>query len=258
MYWFSERGRISCDRAHYGRRFRSDDAIAPRRLRAICTSGMAAEAQIARWAGFVAVVCPRQIVEYEPLLDRLRHHKPIGLISFGLAGGLEPCLRPGDLLLSTQVITPERRWQMAPEFRDRMLKFARELGAVDGAVFSSATIIASPQEKSRTWRETGALAVDMESFIVARAAHSMGIPFLVMRAIADPAAQELPPVAWESFSSEQGVLFRSLVTALPARPRQIPAVCALALQACRGLYSLSLAARTLAAARPFRGDPHMR
>ena len=39
-----------------------------------------------------------------------------------------------------------------------------------------------PSRKSRAWQETGALAVDLESVVVARAAAALGIPFLVLRA----------------------------------------------------------------------------
>jgi len=217
--------------------------------------GMAAEAQIARWAGFDAVVTPRQIGQEASLLDMLRrHHEATCLVSFGLAGGLAPRLRPGDVLISTHVITSHRCWRAPPKFRERMLGLARELGALEGAVFSSSTVIASPQEKAGAWHETGALAVDMESAVVASAANLVGIPFVVMRAIADPATQKLPSAAGISFSSEQGISLHALLGDLLARPRQIPAICTVALQAFRGLFALSRAARMLPVAPSFRSD----
>lgn len=236
--------RVRCDQ----------DVNGPRRLRAICMSGMAAEAQIARWAGFDAVVSPRQIELNKVLLDMLGHHDSTCLVSFGLAGGLAPGLRPGDVLISTHVITTHQCWRPPPKFRERMLGLARELGALEGAVLSSSTVIASPQEKAGAWRETGALAVDMESAVVASTANTVGIPFVVMRAIADPATQKLPPAAGISFASERGISVCALLIDLLARPRQIPAICTVASQAFRGLLGLSRAARMLPVARSFRSD----
>ena len=62
-------------------------------------------------------------------------------------------------------------------------------------MLGSRTILATEDAKRAAWRETGALAVDMESAVVARAADAAGIPFLVLRAIADPAVRELPSAA---------------------------------------------------------------
>ncbi len=42
---------------------------------------------------------------------------------------------------------------------------------------------------------SGALAIDMESAAVAEAAAEAGVPFLVLRVIADPADRAIPPVA---------------------------------------------------------------
>jgi adenosylhomocysteine nucleosidase len=42
---------------------------------------------------------------------------------------------------------------------------------------------------------TQALAVDLESEIVARMATTLGLPFIVLRAIADTARRDLPPAS---------------------------------------------------------------
>ena len=43
--------------------------------------------------------------------------------------------------------------------------------------------------------KTGAFAADMESHVVARIANERQLPFAVLRVIADPANQRLPPAA---------------------------------------------------------------
>src|SRR4051812_47660360 len=63
--------------------------------------GMAAEARIARRSGFpVATLSGARAL----LADGAD-----GLISFGIAGGLAPGLRPGTLVVATEVITEDGR-----------------------------------------------------------------------------------------------------------------------------------------------------
>ena len=70
-------------------------------------------------------------------------------------------------------------------FVTRVADLAAGLGATEGLVLGTSRILASTEEKRRTWQETGALAVDLESDVVARIAAASGIPFLVVRTIAD-------------------------------------------------------------------------
>ena len=52
-----------------------------------------------------------------------------------------------------------------------------------------------PQEKRALYLETGALAVDMESHIVARIGAARGLPVAAIRVITDPARRALPQAA---------------------------------------------------------------
>ena len=53
----------------------------------------------------------------------------------------------------------------------------------------------APQKSGRCHQATGAAAADMESHVVARLAAELGLPFAVLRVIADPAEREVPPAA---------------------------------------------------------------
>src|SRR5207237_10015256 len=117
------------------------------------------------------------------------------LVSFGVAGGLAPHLAPGHVILSAEVIGDEQRWRPNELFQRQIAGLAERIGAVEGPVLGSRAILATEEDKNRAWRETGALAVDLESAIVARTAEAAGIPFLVLRTVADPATRELPPAA---------------------------------------------------------------
>jgi adenosylhomocysteine nucleosidase len=93
--------------------------------------------------------------------------------------------------------------------------------------------------------KTGALAVDLESAIVANAAEAARIPFLVLRAIADPATRELPPAALLAFSGEKNTVLLRLITELLRQPRQIAALLMLAFEAQCALAALGAPARAL-------------
>jgi hopanoid-associated phosphorylase len=116
------------------------------------------------------------------------------LVSFGLAGGLDPALRAGAILLPSEVLAPARApIAIASAWRER-LKTA--LGArapvLQGRLLTSAQAIASVEDKAVLFRETGAAAVDMESYCVAELARAHGLPFLAARVIVDGAADRLP------------------------------------------------------------------
>ncbi len=116
------------------------------------------------------------------------------LMTFGLAGGLDPALAPGDVLLPVEVISRDgTRFATARLWRERLsasLSAHCEVSA--GVVLTVERSIASPQDKAAAFRDTGAAAVDMESVSVARVAADHRVPFICVRVIVDTAADTLP------------------------------------------------------------------
>src|SRR5271156_4604071 len=75
----------------------------------LCTTGLAAEAKIARRAGLSAVVGAGDHRRTVAVVEEAAAQ--VGcLVSFGLAGALAPSLKPGDIILSTAVIDDDRTW----------------------------------------------------------------------------------------------------------------------------------------------------
>lgn len=110
---------------------------------------------------------------------------------------------------------------------------------------SAAAISSTEGDKARAWRETGALAVDLESAIVARAAQAAGIPFVVLRTIADPAARELPPAALIPLAKDGTPAIIWVLGEVLRRPQQIAALFGLARETRRALSALAGPARAL-------------
>ncbi len=203
----------------------------------LCTTGLRAEARIVRAAGFPTVIGGGDRERTAALVNRALPGAKC-LVSFGIAGGLAPHLRAGDTVISTEVFASGDRWQPAPDFCARVTALAGELGAIEGPVFGAPRIIATTAEKRRTWIATGALTVDLESDLVAQAATAAGIPFVVVRTVADSAWRSLPPAALLPLG-ENGTpqLTRALVSVL-RRPRQLGALIGVARETRRALAAL--------------------
>jgi hopanoid-associated phosphorylase len=210
----------------------------------LCTSGLAAEAKIARAAGFSVVVGAGDRERTASLVACAVEGADC-LVSFGIAGALAPHLSPGDVIVSAEVVAAGRRWRGEEEFRRRLGEVAQGLGAVEGPVLGACAILATEAEKRHAWRETGALAVDLESDVVATIAARAGIPFVVVRAIADAVYRELPPAALIPLSLSGRPRLASVFASVLRQPRQIAPLIALARETRRALAALAEPARAL-------------
>lgn len=116
------------------------------------------------------------------------------LVSWGMAGGLDPSLNAGALCVPHEVLAEDgERFLTDGIWREPLTARIAALHSVaGGALFSSAHAIDSVAGKKALRRATGAVAVDMESAAVAEAAHARGMPFLAVRAIVDTARDEVP------------------------------------------------------------------
>lgn len=81
-----------------------------------------------------------------------------------------------------------------------------------GAILGLDRMLSSAQDKAAAFARTDALAVDMESHHVARAAAERGLPFIAIRAVADQAHEALPAIM-ASFVDQDGRTRMSAVLA---------------------------------------------
>ncbi len=124
------------------------------------------------------------------------------LMSFGLAGGLDPDLCAGSIVLPGAVISRDgARFPTSADWRARLvaaLSATRGPGSgvqrrlIAGSLLSSAQPIDTLEAKAAAFMATGAVAVDMESLAVAKVAAGHSLPFIAVRVIVDTAADILP------------------------------------------------------------------
>ncbi|MGF1544144.1 MAG: phosphorylase [Parvularculaceae bacterium] len=144
------------------------------------------------------------------------------LLSVGVSGGLDPALAPGDLIVTGRVV---RKGEAAPAGEEPLIYGADE-------------IVASAGAKRDLRATTGAAAVDMESHGVARAAAVAALPFLAVRAIADPASDALPRAALGAVAPDGSTRVLATLAACARRPSDFPKLLALGRQSNAALARL--------------------
>lgn len=160
-----------------------------------------------------------------------------GLLSFGIAGGLDPALRPGTALIASAVIdhgesnATDARWSRALLDAHPAAVHAPILG-VDEAMTDRAA-------KVHHFRHTGAAAVDMESHIAAAAAKRHGLPFAALRVIADSAKRRVPSCALRGVRDDGSTDPFAVLRALMRRPADIAGLIVIARDAWIARLTLS-------------------
>ncbi len=162
------------------------------------------------------------------------------LVSFGMAGGLDPGLEPGALIFADTVQAPDGEpLATSRDWRQGLIALiGNEVPVSVGAVITTARPVASAAAKEALARDTGAIAVDMESHGVGAAAAEAGLPFIVGRAVADPARRALPLAALAGVGPDGGRRPLAVLLRLLVRPWDIADVVRLAGDSRAALSSL--------------------
>jgi adenosylhomocysteine nucleosidase len=194
--------------------------------------GFAAEARIAFPLGWPLAIGGGSAAGATLAVRQLIAAGATGVVSFGLAGGLDPALPAGTLIVADEVMSDGQLWPT-----DASLS-ARLGGATGHRCLGLDHVVVSAAEKHRLAGETHASVVDMESGAVAAAASASGVPFAVLRAICDPAARTLPPAALVGLDSAGRIAPARLARSILTHPQQIAALLGLARDAALARRSL--------------------
>jgi adenosylhomocysteine nucleosidase len=203
--------------------------------------GFAAEARVARLSGWQVAIGGGTTAGAARAVRRLTDAGATGIVSFGLAGGLDPRLPAGALIVPEAVTVDGTVWPTDPSLNAR-------LGGTTGHLcLGLDRIVVSSEEKHHLSQASGASLVDMESGAVAAGAAAAGVPFAVLRAICDPAHRTLPPAALVALDAAGRLLGARMAMSILMRPGQLAALFALARDAS--------AARRALRARALRMSP---
>jgi adenosylhomocysteine nucleosidase len=146
------------------------------------------------------------------------------LLVVGVAGALSPELAAGDLLVASRVVHEDGTAADAdPEL---VALAARAAGARPAVLVTAGRIADTADEKRRLLGLAGAgasaAAVDLESAAYAGAAARAEIPWLVLRAVSDTAAEALPGLLNRSRDDGGAVRRGRVLRGLIADPAALP------------------------------------
>ena len=173
----------------------------------------------------------------------------IGMVmSWGVCGGLDPRLRPGDLIVGADVVSADERIMTDEAVTSSLAQRLIDVGArvaVERVAGVGAPVSSVPA-KAELRRATGAAAVDMESLTAGRFALERRTPFVILRAVADPADRELPPLVLRAVGVDGRIKAAAVLGELVRSPGQLAGLVAAArdsraafraLGRCRGLLA---------------------
>ena len=194
--------------------------------------GLAAEARVAARFGYLVRAGGGTPAGAGIAAAWLINKGATALVSFGLAGGLDPALRPGTLIVPSAVLSDGDALPadaaLAARFGD----------LTDHTMLAVPRIVSDAAAKQGLHAATKAHAIDIESGPVARIAQAYRLPFVVVRVICDPAERDLPPAALVALDPDGDIALKAVIGSLLRQPLQIPGLLAIALDALRARRAL--------------------
>ncbi|MEA3277657.1 MAG: purine phosphorylase [Pseudomonadota bacterium] len=117
-----------------------------------------------------------------------------GLVSWGVAAALDPCLRAGSLVLPVRVFGLDTgTYEAHPGWHRRLVHcLSRHLATSTGPLVETPVLLTDPVHKRALFERSQAIAADMESAALAKLAQEAGAAFVAIRSISDTASMSLP------------------------------------------------------------------
>lgn len=176
--------------------------------------------------------------------ETLRAQGATALMSFGIAGGLDPALARGTAVIAAAVLAEDLPpLPCAAPWRAHLAQALARTGPLNEAPLAHApAVLTSGADKARLFATTGAAAADMESYGVGEAA--AGCPFAAVRVIADTADEHLPGIALHAMGPDGSLRLAATLGRILCVPWQLPGLLRLgrtSAQATRRLEALAAA-----------------
>ena len=217
----------------------------------LAVTGLERERRMLAGPGVEAVAGGGDHGRLEAALDQLAGGMD-GIISIGIAGGLEPGLWPGRWVVADAVHDAGEAVPTDPEWTARLA--SRLPRAAKGLLLGVDALVATAAQKAALHRTIGAVAIDMESHIAARIARRHRLPFVSARVISDAAHRTLPPAARVGMRRDGRMDLSAVLKSLLFVPWQLPALIRTGLEAELGFQALLRGHRLLG---PGLGGPNV-
>lgn len=206
----------------------------------LIVTGLVQEARIAAGPGMTVVCSSSDPQQLRALLTVFDPTTIRGVISFGVAGGLDPTLKSGDVVVATEVLAGDARWLAGLALNEDLIASVGLGGRriVRGRLAGAEEVVTHRHVKAALHSETGAAAVDMESHIAADYAAKAGLPFAALRVVSDPAHRALPPLAMAAIKPNGDIDLRKIMQGVVRNPMTLRDLVSTGIDFSRALKSL--------------------
>lgn len=192
-------------------------------------------------------VSPSLMVDYAGLDPSAAHRAAekmiaagaTALLSFGLAGGLNPAVSAGAVVIPAE-IRGDKKFPCDLAWTRRLASLLKETPSL---LAHAPAVLATPDAKAAMFAATGAPAADMESYGVAETAAMHGLPFAAVRVVADTAADTIPSTALTSLDNAGRLRVGKAAWGALTHPWQIPGLVRLGGRTATAMKKLEALAR---------------
>jgi adenosylhomocysteine nucleosidase len=210
----------------------------------LAATGLQRERHILAGPDIEAIASGGDARQLEAALDR-RAASARGIISIGIAGALARSLQVGQWVVADAVVVDGEPLPTDPAWTSRLAACLPE--AARGLLLGANIMVMEATQKAALHRATSAIAVDMESHVVAWVARRHHLPFAAVRVVSDAAHHDLPPAVRVGMKLDGTMDLPAVLRSLLANPGQLPALIRTGLEAERGFRSLLRGHRRLGA-----------
>ncbi len=194
------------------------------------------------WLAYAGAGCQNATNAAQALLNKGANR----LLSWGCAAGLSAEAKPGDLLIPSQVVTADHRYDTDESWRRQVIQaLGTALAIHSGPLFTSANLIGASQDKQTIHQRSQAAALDMESAAIAEVAIQARVPFLAIRTVADPVSMDLPQAVQQALNPHGQVELSRLLRYLCGHPWEVTGLIQLGLHFHAAQKTLKIVARQL-------------
>ena len=148
------------------------------------------------------------------------------VLTCGFAGGLNPDLKPGEVVfeVANSSLSPQSGERVSARTGTGLSARLLAAGAKPAKFFCADRIAITVAEKKQLREETGADAVDMESEAIHAVCRERGIPCVTVRVISDTAGEDLPLDFNALSKPDKNLDFGKLFWAIARSPGKISAL----------------------------------
>ncbi len=193
-------------------------------LPVLIVTGLRQEARIAAGPGLTVICSSSNPVQLREMMTSFDPKSIRGIVSFGVAGGLNPALKTGDIVIASRIVTAKRQWATDSALTEDIVALPTKRGRsiVHGVLAGVEEVVTGQIGKEALRATTGADAVDMESHIAARYAEYNGLPFAAVRVVSDPSHRALPQITMNAIKPNGKVDVWKVMRGVARNPRTIP------------------------------------